>query len=313
MKKTISALLIISVLLVSIGFVFAAKPTSIENGVEKGWEKQAGCTTIQDGGLTDSAGNPISIGYDEFGYNYQAHMFNGRYCDSDRVIGGLYCDVDLIMKWNDGWMSNTDCDGWDVSGNWVITVNNGAYPHDYTFAMTSLPDGTFIGTGGYPAGSNDYTYDEIVIDGQIIEDTISFTAVYYQNNVATGYAWDATGTINADGELVEGTGTSGVYEWHSTSGLAVRTLDRHYGFNSYIGSGAWLTNHQSGTNGDGTKWTYFTKIVAKPTADFVCTEIGGAEIWGAFCKIQTVSNDPALDEHGVQLLADVPGFGFYNA
>ena len=44
-------------------------------------------------------------------------------------------------------------------------------------------------------------------------------------------------------------------------------LDRHNGFASYIGSGAWLTNHQSGEyEEDGTvcKWNYFTKIVAAP-------------------------------------------------
>lgn len=69
------------------------------------------CNTIQDGLLVDSAGIPITTGYDEFGYNYQAHLFNGRYCDYDRVEGGDYCDVDLMMKWNDAWLSNKDCDG----------------------------------------------------------------------------------------------------------------------------------------------------------------------------------------------------------
>jgi hypothetical protein len=150
-----------------------------------------------------STGETLATGYDEFGYNYQAHMFNGRYCDYDRVTGGSYCDVELIMKWNDAWISNTDCD--------------------------------------------------------------------------------------EDGKL-----------------------DRYYGFDSYIGSGAWLTNHMSGVNDDGTHWTYFTKIVAKPTTDFDCTSIGGQQIWGSFCTIQTVSNDPAYDEHGVQLLAEIPGFGVYS-
>ena len=165
--------------------------------------KYTACITIQDGGLVDSAGNPISVGYDQFGYNYQAYMFNGRYCDSDRVIGGDYCDVNLIMKWNDAWLSNMDCDG----------------------------------------------------DGK---------------------------------------------------------LDRYYGNVSYIGSGAWLTNHQSGTNEDGTKWTYFVKIVAKPDANFDCADVGGIEIWGSFCEIQTVSNDPAYDEHGVQLLGEPAGFGAWK-
>ncbi|MDH4135829.1 MAG: hypothetical protein OEW09_03800, partial [Anaerolineae bacterium] len=116
------------------------------------------CATIQSGTITDSAGNSLTVGYDQFGYNYQAHMFNGRYCDYDRVIGGAYCDVSLMMKWNDAWLSNKDCDG----------------------------------------------------DG---------------------------------------------------------LLDRYYGFNSYIGSGAWLTNHMWGTYEQGgmtCEWDYFTKIVAAP-------------------------------------------------
>jgi len=72
---------------------------------------------------------------------------------------------------------------------------------------------------------------------------------------------------------------------------------RHEGYDSYIGSGAWLTNHQSG----GEKkdhWTYFTKIVAAPadavkdggiwyTADGI--EIGPV-IWGAFATVQNVES-----------------------
>lgn len=47
-------------------------------------------------------------GFDEFGYNYNAWMFSGRYCDYDRVLGGPYCDVDLIMKWSPEWLSRVD-------------------------------------------------------------------------------------------------------------------------------------------------------------------------------------------------------------
>jgi hypothetical protein len=40
-------------------------------------EKKDKCTTIQDGTLLTSDGEVITTGYDQWGYNYQAHMFNG--------------------------------------------------------------------------------------------------------------------------------------------------------------------------------------------------------------------------------------------
>jgi hypothetical protein len=146
------------------------------------------CITIKDGTLEASSGDLLVLGYDEFGYNYQAHMFNGRYCDYDRVAGGSYCDVTLVMKWNDAWLSNKDCDG----------------------------------------------------DGK---------------------------------------------------------LDRHRGYDTYIGSGAWCTNHQTGEDEDG-KWVYFVKIVAAPADAYEAggtwyaadgTEIGPV-IWGAFAIIQQVES-----------------------
>ena len=175
------------------------------------------CTTIQDGTLLTSDGNVIETGYDDWGYNYQARLFNGKYCDSYRDAAWCqpYKDVDLMMKWNDAWLGNKDCDG----------------------------------------------------DG---------------------------------------------------------LLDRHFGSTSYIGSGAWLTNHQSGTyesDGETCKWNYFTKIVAAPAdataedgfwygADGV--EIGPV-IWGSFATIQTVNNDACAGEHGISYLSPVgPGFGKFK-
>lgn len=79
---------------------------------------KAGCAVIKDGTILDSAGNVVKIGYDQFGYNYQAHHFNGTYDSSDRVLDGTYwgtvadyVDDKLMMKWNNAWLSNRDCDG----------------------------------------------------------------------------------------------------------------------------------------------------------------------------------------------------------
>jgi hypothetical protein len=180
----------------------------------KGADKKA-CTWIKDGVLQSGEGELLVLGFDDWGYNYQAHLFNGYYCDAYR--DAEWCqefEFDaLSMKWNDAWLSNKDCDG----------------------------------------------------DG---------------------------------------------------------LLDRHFGFDSYIGSSAWLTNHQSGEyeddEGNLCKWNYFVKIVAVPsdaviddgiwyTAD---GEMIGAEIWGAFAIIQEVLNDPCAGDHGVQFVSPAgPGLG----
>jgi len=185
---------------------------SIQNKSDNVKEK---CTTIQSGELVDSAGNIIEVGYDQWGYNYQAQMFNGYYCDSYRDAAWCqpYADVELSMKWNDGWMSNQDCDG----------------------------------------------------DGK---------------------------------------------------------LDRHNGFPTYRGSGAWLTNHQKGTYLDGEgnmcEWDYFVKIVAAPV-DATVVEgnwvnadgtVIGPVTWGQFATIQVVENDPCAGIEGLQFQSpDHSGLG----
>jgi hypothetical protein len=79
-------------------------------------------------------------------------------------------------------------------------------------------------------------------------------------------------------------------------------LDRHFGHDRYIGSGAWTTNHMSGWE-NGEKWVYFVKIVANDTADQDCTATGGYQIWTDFCVVQEVQSGL-----GVTLLAE-PGLG----
>lgn len=76
------------------------------------------CATIQGGTITDSAGNPLSVGFDQFGYNYQAHLFVGTYDSVDRNLDGTYwgstgdyVDDVLTMKWSNEWLANVDCNG----------------------------------------------------------------------------------------------------------------------------------------------------------------------------------------------------------
>jgi hypothetical protein len=198
--------------------VFSSHVMAGKGGV-KGSNNDEDCATIQSGTLLTSTGDVIVPGYDQWGYNYQARLFNGTYCDSYRDADWCqpWRDVELMMKWNEAWLSNKDCDG----------------------------------------------------DG---------------------------------------------------------LLDRHAGFDSYIGSGAWLTNHESGTytdvdSGDECRWNSFIKIVAAPSDahndgvtwfDASGTEIGPV-IWGAFAIVQQIDNDPCAGSHGVGYVSPVgPGFGKFK-
>lgn len=103
------------------------------------------CTAIQDGTLKNSANELLQTGYDSWGYNYQAHIFNGKYCDAYRNASWCqpYVNDDLEMKWNDAWLSNRDCnlDGlldrpddnggtYIGSGAWVTNHQKGVYVDD---------------------------------------------------------------------------------------------------------------------------------------------------------------------------------------
>lgn len=93
-------------------------------------------------------------------------------------------------------------------------------------------------------------------------------------------------------------------------------LDRHYGYPTYIGSGAWLTNHESAQyidiNGNKQRWNYFVKIVAVPSDAWNDDGIWymedkkgnpiviGPDIWGQFAIIMEVYNDTGdRDSHGI--------------
>jgi len=70
--------------------------------------------TIKDGTIYyGRVGTPdteiIQIGYDKWGYNYQAHMFRGYYENNARPDDPVTeSDTMLIMKWSDTWLSNKD-------------------------------------------------------------------------------------------------------------------------------------------------------------------------------------------------------------
>ena len=98
------------------------------------------CATIQSGTITDSAGNVITTGTDKWGYNYQAHTFNGYVGNYSRPTVPVTSGDKLDMKWSDAWLANVDCnhdgkldrglvDGVvnGISMGWLTNHYNGSY------------------------------------------------------------------------------------------------------------------------------------------------------------------------------------------
>ncbi len=111
---------------------------------------------------------------------------------------------------------------WDVTGTYVWDVM-GTYFHDITLVQN--PDGTFTGTGSYPAvdyvaapGTSET--GEVVTNGVVSGNDISFR-VTYTGPFSPDASFDMTGTINEDGEI---SGTS-PWAWQFLGGSASLDTD----------------------------------------------------------------------------------------
>lgn len=113
MRKLVYVFLILVLALSFTAPAFADKPVATDqNGNEVAWAASTKtCTKISDGTLKDSANNELVLGYDKYGYNYQAHLFNGFYDNYSRPAQLATSGDRLVMKWSDDWLANVDCDG----------------------------------------------------------------------------------------------------------------------------------------------------------------------------------------------------------
>lgn len=158
MKRNVfTALLVIVVTLAfSTSTALADKPVGTDaQGNEIAWANAAtsACAKIQDGTITDSVGQTIKVGFDQFGYNYQAHQFVGTYDSSDRVLDGTYwgstgdyVDDKLMMKWSDEWLANVDCND---DGKLDRGLVNGVYTTGISYGwLTNHIEGEYLDGSG---------------------------------------------------------------------------------------------------------------------------------------------------------------------
>jgi len=307
--KKILILAIAFILVFSLNNAFAGKGNS-----QNSQEETGSCTTIMSGELLNSSGEVIMPGYDDWGYNYQARLFNGYYCDAyqDAAWCQEWKTDRLIMKWNDAWLSNQDCDGdllldrhyghdsyigsgawltnhmsgeyegenysWDVSGDWTLDFASGTDNRQFVNLVQDA-EGIVTGEFWYLSGS-DWLY------GGTLQGTVTGDELYlhYERPEPLTYTGDFYGTIG------EGVITDGAFTDSNNNNLT------------------WIATGTSEKVYEICSWDYFVKIVAAPSTAYLDggywyteddEEIGPA-IWGEFATIQEVYNDPCAGESGLQ-------------
>lgn len=121
---------------------------------------------------------------------------------------------------------------WNVTGDWILTfVYGGNWDHDIHIT-TQNSDGTFNGTGGYPAGGP-YLITE-TITGIMSGNNITIHSVYDGST----YSYDAVGTIETDGSM-SGTLTTNAGQigpWSAPIGSATREVITYKNHGQYVKS-----------------------------------------------------------------------------
>ncbi len=219
MKKLIISAIIIVSLLVTVGTVFAVKPAgNLAGAVKVLWNLSGEVMPSPPWGLSDILGSDTAS-------KLIVNQPNGNTeVAITGAMNGLHPDTTYTV-----YLSNTYEPyvymGWDITGDWALRLHygNSTFDHDVVIDDVHL-DGSFEGTGGYPAGGEPYSYPY----NEIIAGTIDVTteAVTIHSVYENGYWYEATGTIASDGTMSgtwSGSGQPGPYTWESIQGHATKT------------------------------------------------------------------------------------------
>lgn len=316
-----------------IAFVLLLAPILLTNKTVEA--KKTMCTDIKSGSIIGSDGDVVEMGYNDWGYNYNAHMFNGDWCDYHPVYrsGGAnhdWClenmsDVELMMKWSDTWLSNQDCNndtkldrGYSCDpenagssacpGAWLTNHEKGTYK--------SMIDEYIL---SFSLGASEYVHD-MVVDTH--EDGLFEGTGGYPSSLTYSHTWTVDGELSGDNvsfHIEYLTGNPG----YTVDAVGVVAEDGTM-------SGTWSSSaSQTGTWASTAgaiqtcEYNVFTKMVTpnKDIGDYedsgywynVDGEEIGEVIWGAYAITQVVEKNTCEETHGLNYKSEVsPGLGYYT-
>jgi len=175
-RKVKVGLLVIALLVLGVSNSLAGQPIGTDSqGNGNPWQYSEACVNIQSGELLTSAGDVIAIGFDEWGYNYQGRMFSGGFCDAyygDAEWCQRFEGIDLLMEWNDQWLSNESCDGdqlLDIHRGFDSYIGSGAW-------VTNQMTGEYLDEEGNTCQLSSFSKIVAVPADAALEDGIWYTA-----------------------------------------------------------------------------------------------------------------------------------------
>lgn len=251
MKKILASIASLVLLLLFVSPVLAVKPAGNLAAAQKvDWNLSAAVMPVPPYGSFDIEGSDTlsKLIVNQPNGNTEVAMTG--------VMNGLNPNTTYTVYLSNGYTPYVDT-GWSIVGDWVIRLHYGAGIYDHDIFINVQSDGTFSGTGGYPASMDypySYPYNETVIGTiNVMTGAVTIHSVY-QN----GYAYDAAGTIAPDGTMSgtwHGTGQP-TYSWESISGHAVKTHTGNMGWSGLFtgtvppftfttdefGAGSWHLN-----------------------------------------------------------------------
>lgn len=259
------------------------------------------CQYVVDGNIPyapghNLAGQFLMPGYDIFGYNYQAHIFNGSFANAylGRPGSGLppytgddeaylaahpeaashwtwpFRNVNLQMKWNDAWLANKDCE-----------------PNDVLDRHAGFD--TYKGSGAWLTNHATGTYQSTTLFSW----NVTNTYVVYHEFEGTNYNHDMVLTQDSSGNLTGGggypVGGPYVYPWTITLGsVSGNTIDFYADYTA--GPALGTTLHMVGTiNPDGSMSGTWSDNLNRPgpdrTGDWATVTGNATKVFDVICTV----------------------------
>ena len=251
------------------------------------------------------AAKPADVGFNEFGYNYQARLFQGRADGVDKLLDDevwgdpAYANDHLVMRWSKAWddarFNGADwtCDAWE-NNEWNGKTDGGS-GEVWHYKIVWVGPQTWDVTGPYEM-------DVLFLGGNYGYDL----TLNQSGNVVTGDLYDPylPGNLTIFDGTINGNAIVFKVDYGSGSVQGIRTFTGTIDTFGLL-SGSWS---ESGTENGSDTWSTTSGAALLTEGPYWVD--GGTRIWEQFETIMDHGVDPNVGPGHIWLIHAIPnGYG----